>query len=297
VSRRRFVLVVVLAALVPLATAAATARHGKKKHAHTPAPPSWSSTAVWSAQSTPTAGPPRAIGSYAAGCLRGGVALPAIGPGFEVLHRSRHRFFGHPALVEFVRRLAAQTTAKNLPPLLIGDLAQARGGPTPSDHGSHQTGLDVDVSYIRPPDAAAQPLSEDERERTSFTPVVDVDNRALNAQWNDRIPELLAIAASDPAVDRIFVNPVVKRTMCERSAGAPWLRRLRPWWGHHDHFHVRLRCPSGSPTCHAQPPVPEGDGCDELAWWFDHDALAERHAAQGAHPSPTLPGECRALVR
>jgi penicillin-insensitive murein endopeptidase len=297
VNGRRLLLIVVLAALVPLAAAAATARHHAKTHARKTPPPSWTSSTVWSMEETPAAGPARAIGSYAAGCVRGAVALPAIGPGFEVLHRSRHRFFGHPALVEFVRRLAAQATAKNLPPLLIGDLSQPRGGPAPSDHGSHQSGLDVDVSYTRPADAAKRPLTEEERERTSFPAVVDVADGALSPLWNDRIPELLAIAAADPAVDRMFVNPVVKREICARSAGAPWLRRLRPWWGHHDHFHVRLRCPTSSPTCRAQPPVPEGDGCDELAWWFDHDALAERQTAPGVRSAPALPGECRALVR
>ncbi len=296
-SGRGLLLIVVLAALVPLAATAATAHHHAKKHARKTPPPSWTSSTVWSMEETPAAGPARAIGSYAGGCVRGAVALPAIGPGFEVLHRSRHRFFGHPALVEFVRRLAAQATARNLPPLLIGDLSQPRGGPAASDHGSHQSGLDVDVSYTRPAEAAARPLTEEERERTSFPPVVDVDDGTLNALWNDRIPELLAIAAADPAVDRMFVNPVVKREMCARSAGAPWLRRLRPWWGHHDHFHVRLRCPASSPTCRAQPPVPEGDGCNELAWWFDHDALAERQATPGVRSAPALPGECRALVR
>jgi penicillin-insensitive murein endopeptidase len=297
VSGRRLFLVSVLAVLVPLAATAATARHHAKTHARKPSPPSWMSSTVWSEEETPAAGSARAIGSYAGGCIRGAVALPAIGPGFEVLHRSRHRFFGHPALVDFVRRLAARATAKNVPPLLIGDLSQPRGGPSPSDHGSHQSGLDVDVSYTRPADAATRPLSAEEREQTSFPPVVDVENGALNSLWNDRIPELLAIAAGDPAVDRMFVNPVVKREMCARSAGAPWLRRLRPWWGHHDHFHVRLRCPASSPTCRAQPPVPEGDGCDDLAWWFDHDALAERHASPGSRSAPALPGECRALVR
>lgn len=261
----------------------------------------WTSTAVWSSRTTPKGGAPRAIGGYAAGCLRGGVALPPIGPGFEVLHLSRHRFFGHPKLIEFVRRLAAHATEKDLPPLLIGDLGQARGGPTPSDHGSHQSGLDVDVSYVRPPAAAHQPLSVEDRETTRFPPVVDVEKQSVNELWNERIVDLLSIAASDPAVDRIFVNPVVKREACAHSPGAPWLQRLRPWWGHHDHFHVRLSCPAGSPTCRAQPPVPEGDGCDEMDWWFGaaaKRALAERATRKpSGPPRPRLPPECREILR
>ena len=58
---------------------------------------------------------------------------------------------------------------------------------------------------------------------------------------------MLEVAASDPVVDRIFVNPVIKRELCTHEPpGSLWLRKLRPWWGHHDHFHVRLRCPPGS---------------------------------------------------
>ena len=43
-----------------------------------------------------------------------------------------------------------------------------------------------------------------------------------------------------------------------------WLRKVRPWWGHHDHFHVRLPCPADSPLCEAQAALPQGDGCGEL---------------------------------
>jgi len=283
--------VLILVALVALSTIAAKRPRPRND---------WSSTAVWSARTTPKSGAARAIGGYASGCLRGGVALPAVGPGFEVLHLSRHRFFGHPTLVEFVRRLAAHATEKDLPPLLIGDLAQARGGPTPSDHGSHQSGLDVDVSYTRPATAALHPLSVEERESTRFPAVVDLERQSLNELWSERIVDLLSLAASDPAVDRIFVNPVVKREVCASAPGAPWLRRLRPWWGHQDHFHVRLRCPAGSPTCRAQPPVPEGDGCGELDWWLGaaaKRALAERRTKPSGPPRPRLPPECREVLR
>jgi len=295
--------VVIVVAIVALAAAAAPLAAKAKGKSTKPRKPrdDWTSTAVWSARTTPKAGAPRSIGGYASGCLRGGVALPPVGPGFEVLHLGRHRFFGHPKLVEFVRRLAAHATEKDLPPLLIGDLGQARGGPTPSDHGSHQSGLDVDVSYVRPPDAAREPLTVAARESMRFPPVVDLEKQTVNDLWNDRIVELLSLAASDPAVDRIFVNPVVKREACVRAPGAPWLRRLRPWWGHHDHFHVRLACPAGSPTCRAQPPVPEGDGCEEMDWWFGASAkraLAERAAKpSGGPPRPRLPPECREILR
>jgi penicillin-insensitive murein DD-endopeptidase len=44
---------------------------------------------------------------------------------------------------------------------------------------------------------------------------------------------------------------------------------VRPWYGHADHIHVRLKCPDDSPDCRVQPAVPAGDGCDKsLKSWF-----------------------------
>jgi penicillin-insensitive murein DD-endopeptidase len=258
---------------------------------------SWKLSSRWSAQTTPKRGPARSIGGYAAGCVRGAAALPAEGPGFEVMHRHRRRYFGHPALVEFVRRLAKHADAEGLPILLIGDLSQPRGGPTPSDHGSHQSGLDVDVAYTRPVSLLSLPMPTDEREGLEPPAVVDLTTHGLTPAWRPQIADLLELAAKDPVVDRIFVNAGVKRKMCELGPrGAPWLAKLRPWWGHHDHFHVRLACPAGSSECKSQPPVPAGDGCDEtLDWWFEHEThppIPRPHRA-----APGLPGSCRAVLR
>jgi penicillin-insensitive murein endopeptidase len=112
---------------------------------------------------------------------------------------------------------------------------------------------------------------------------------------------LLAIAAADPAVDRIFVDPGIKRIMCEgANAKAPWQSKLRPWWNHHDHFHVRLACPADSPLCVPQDPPPN-DGCGApLAWWFSDDATATRarkKEAAAAAPEPELPAACADLLR
>lgn len=264
-----------------------------------PPPERWRTVPAWSAQRHPKSGPPRAIGAYGAGCLQGAEPLPPEGPGFELLHPARRRYFGHPDLVGFVRRLAAAAAGRGLPVLLVGDLAQPRGGPTPSDHGSHQSGLDVDISYTRP--ALARPLSRAEREELPFPGVVDVAARRLNPLWRPQIAELLELAAADPRVDRIFVNAVVKREMCARRAGAPWLGRLRPWWGHDGHFHVRLRCPAGSRACRAQAPVPAGDGCDAtLDWWLGEEArraAAERRRRPPRAIAAALPAECREVLR
>jgi penicillin-insensitive murein DD-endopeptidase len=256
----------------------------------------------WSRHRTPKAGPAHAIGSYTNGCLQGGVSLPPSGRGYEVLRPGRHRWFGHPDLVAYVRRLGAEVKRRRLGILLVGDLAQPRGGPTPFGHRSHQSGLDVDIGYTYPSWLVRRKITAAERESLPLPAVVDLRTKALNAAWKPGIAGLLALAASDPAVDRIFVHPAVKRELCARPPPeAQWLQKVRPWWGHHDHFHVRLRCPAESNDCQPQEPLPPGDGCAALDWWFTEDARRTQQqrrdlAAEEARQPPPLPSACGALL-
>jgi penicillin-insensitive murein endopeptidase len=230
----------------------------------------------WNRLRTPAPGPPRSIGGFSAGCLQGAATLSPSGPGYEVARIGRNRRYGHPELVAFVQRLGAGARRAKLGPLVVGDLAQPRGGPTPTGHHSHQTGLDADLGYAPPTGLRAGHLTAKQRETLAPVIVVDLKTRTPTAAWGTKVLELIALAASDPAVDRIFVHPTVKRLLCEapRSAKMTWQPRIRPWWGHHDHFHVRLRCPTDSPLCVSQDPVPD-DGCGaSLRWWFTADAEA-----------------------
>ena len=72
-------------------------------------------------------------------------------------------------------------------------------------------------------------------------------------------------------VSEIFVNPAIKLKLCQTAQGdRSWLQKIRPWFGHDSHFHVRLTCPSGAAYCENQAPVPAGEGCDaELYSWFE----------------------------
>jgi penicillin-insensitive murein endopeptidase len=280
--RSALLITVALGLLVPSALPAAAER----------------ASAPWSLQTSPKPGPARAIGSYSAGCVQGAASLPLTGEGFEVLHPGRNRYYGHPTLLEYVQRLAAGAGKQGLPALLVGDLSQPRGGPTPTGHSSHQSGLDVDIAYTRPAQAMWRPLDPSERERLDFVPVLDLETGRFTADWHPRVADLLELTASDPAVDRIFVSPVVKHQLCtQEKRGAPWLARLRPWWGHHDHFHVRLKGPEGSPDCREQEPVPPGDGCgQELAWWFTPDARAALEK-RGQVVRPPLPPLCAEVLK
>jgi penicillin-insensitive murein DD-endopeptidase len=243
-------------------------------------------------------GPPQAVGSTSNGCLVGGMQLPASGPGFEVLHLDRRRRTGHPELVKFVRRLAEAARRAKLHPVLIGDLSQPRGGPTLTGHRSHQTGLDVDVGFTRPDWMVKRKPTRAEREAMMPPDVLDLRTGQFTAAYGPKVERLIELAAADPVVDRIFVNPRIKQQLCQRPAKQrAWLRVVRPWWGHQDHLHVRLKCPAGGDGCLPQSPLPAGDGCGDVAWWLSPDAQRSRAEPPGPpKPPPPMPPACQAMI-
>lgn len=249
----------------------------------------------WSRVSKPASGAALVIGTPGAGCVQGAQPFPLRGAGFVLVHPERHRNFGHPILNAYLRKLAADARKAKLPTLYVGDLGQPRGGPTPTGHRSHQSGIDVDVWYGPPagkaftPGHAAAPAPS----------VVDLRTKKMLPAWNGNVARLLELAASRPEVDRIFVHASVKRALCKmKGKRGPWLRVLRPWWGHQDHFHVRLRCPADSPDCAAPQPLPQAEGCDaSLDWWLSPDAAST--AAKRKPPgegAPAMPAKCEALL-
>jgi penicillin-insensitive murein DD-endopeptidase len=187
---------------------------------------------------------PRAIGSYAKGCLAGAVALPLDGPNWQVMRLSRNRNWGHPVLIDYIKKLSADAARDGWPGLLVGDLAQPRGGPMLTGHASHQIGLDGDIWLIPMPDYQ---LSVEEREKKSAVSMLMTGRLAVDqSKWTDLQPRVLKRAASYPEVARIFVSAAIKQQLCQ-TAGSDraWLRKIRPWYGHDAHFHVRLECPPG----------------------------------------------------
>jgi penicillin-insensitive murein DD-endopeptidase len=210
---------------------------------------------------------PRAIGSYAKGCLAGAVQLPIDGPTWQVMRLSRNRNWGHPVLVEYLKQLSIDAAKDGWPGLLIGDLAQPRGGPMLTGHASHQIGLDADVWLIPMPDYK---LSVEEREEKPAISMLMTGRLQVDlSKWTDLQPIVLKRAASYPEVGRIFVSAAIKQKLCETAGNdRAWLRKIRPWFGHDAHFHVRLNCPAGMAGCASQAPVGPGDGCNELAEWL-----------------------------
>ena len=253
----------------------------------------------WSKVSLPTYSvSAQSIGTYNAGCISGAVSVPINGTGYQVMRLSRNRVYGHPDLKHFIESLGQTAAKKQLGSLLIGDLGQPRGGPTLSGHRSHQTGLDVDIWFLLSTQAASHTLAFKERETWNAPSVLVGQSDTIDyRQWSKANEKVLEVAAQAAEVDRIFVNPSIKRELCLTHARHDWLRKIRPWWKHDDHFHVRLKCPKNNHDCQGQEPLPQGTGCDaELAWWFSEEA--KHPVPSKIPPKPlVLPVLCDKLLK
>lgn len=243
--------------------------------------------------------PAETLGFYSKGCLAGAEPLPVNGPSWQAMRLSRNRNWGHPELVRFLEHFSRKAAGvSGWPGLLIGDMSQPRGGPMITGHASHQIGLDADIWLLPMP---KRELTRLEREQLPSLNVVRADRLDVDpAAWTEKHLAVIRAAAMEPAVQRVFVNPAIKKAMCRSEKGQWWMGKVRPTAQHNYHFHIRLLCPQGDAACTAQDPVPPGDGCDAgLDWWFTDEALNPK---PGGAPKPPLlmkdlPAQCSAVLR
>jgi penicillin-insensitive murein DD-endopeptidase len=251
----------------------------------------------------PAAMPARVIGFYSKGCLAGAAEMPANGETWQVMRLSRNRNWGHPDLIAFLKRLSVKAHKDaGWPGILVGDIGQPRGGPALSGHASHQIGLDADIWLTPMPDRR---LSREEREEMSAVMMVRDDRLDIDPRvFTPGHVLVLRDAAQEPSVQRIFVNPAIKKALCREAKGdRSWLSKVRPWWGHDYHFHIRTACPPGSKDCKPQPPQTGGEGCgaEDLAYWFRDSVLHPKPPELPPHPGrhitlAELPKDCRAVL-
>jgi len=249
---------------------------------------------------------PAAYGGYAKGCVAGAVQLPETGPTWQAMRLSRNRNWAHPTAVDFVQDLSAfAATLPGWKGIYVGDMSQPRGGPMTSGHRSHQIGLDMDI-WMMP--ATRMNLSAKARENLSAVSMRRAGGAYVNSNWSADQHALIRAAASDKRVARIFVFPGAKVKMCNDEKGnRTWLRKVRPWWGHHYHFHVRLSCPRGRRGCVNQAPPPPGDGCAGAQKWVDDilnppppkpvDPNAPKVKPRREYVLADLPKQCVSVLR
>jgi penicillin-insensitive murein endopeptidase len=249
---------------------------------------------------------PSSMGFYTKGCLAGAVAMPVDGPTWQTMRLSRNRRWGHPELIKTIEELSIKGKRSGWNGLLVGDISQPRGGPMLTGHSSHQVGLDADIWLTPMPNKR---MTYREREDISAVSILKrgtnfVDDR----RWNKSFEKLLYHAASFPEVERVLVHPGIKKKLCETVRGdRSWLSKMRPVYGHNYHFHIRMKCQSGSAACKKQSPPPNDTGCGEaLKWWFDVALAPKKKPTKPAKPSKPkkkreitvsdLPNQCKDVL-
>lgn len=247
----------------------------------------------WQKIAQPVPGQPQSIGEYANGCIVGAHALPLQSETYQVMRTDQRRYFGHPDLLAFIERLSGQVHQHGMGTVLIGDMGMAAGGRFSSGHASHQTGLDVDI-FLQLPQTR---WSETQLLTPQALDLVAANGKSVvPSLWSPGVGTLIKMAAQDRDVARIFVNPAIKEKLCE-TAGTDraWLNKVRPWFAHRAHMHVRLYCPPDSKECIDQAPPPPGDGCGaELQSWFE--PAKPGSSAPVKKTPPPLPASCQALL-
>ena len=257
---------------------------------------------AFGAHNLPAATKAASHGFYSKGCFEGGLAIAEDGPNWQAMRLSRNRRWGHPEMIATLERLSRDAAQDGWQGLLIGDISQPRGGPMLSGHASHQIGLDADIWFVPMP--ADRRLSANERETMDFVSMLKPNSLYVDdRRWTPAHAAVLRRAASYRNVERILVHPGIKKKLCDTVSGnRSWLRKVRPFWGHDSHFHVRIGCPAGSTGCKAQEAVPASEGCDaSLAWWFTDEPW--KPATGPAQPRArdvmrlsALPNACKAVL-
>ncbi|MGU3414031.1 penicillin-insensitive murein endopeptidase [Enterobacteriaceae bacterium C34A] len=247
----------------------------------------------WQKIKEPIPGTAQSIGAFANGCIVGANPLPLQSDNYQVMRTDQRRYFGHPDLIQFIQRLSRQVHNAGMGTLLIGDMGMPAGGRFNGGHASHQSGLDVDIFLQLPQTrwSSAQLL------KPQALDLVAADGKhVVPSLWSPQISNLIKLAAKDDDVTRIFVNPAIKQQLClDAGTDRDWLRKVRPWFQHRAHMHVRLRCPAGSLECQDQAAPPAGDGCGaELQSWFEPPKPGSTKPEKKT--PPPLPPSCQALL-
>lgn len=209
--------------------------------------------------------PSEPVGFYSNGSLRNGVELPVAGPGYIRLFVHRNRGWGSQEMIDLIVNTSAGMNQKypNMDRLQVGDISQQGGGPVTDLHSSHQNGLDVDLTFYR-----KNKVEQLQSQINGFQENMVVRGRLSKNFDTERNWEFMKQIHAQGQVQRVFVDPVIKKELCrfarqknELYRHDEVLRSIRPLGNHHDHMHVRLKCPKSAADCVAQEEPPVGTGC------------------------------------
>lgn len=215
---------------------------------------------------------PQAFGFHNGGTLRSGTPLPQSGAGFVCRGRA-DRNFGTELTISLLRGASAATDQayKNRSPIVIANISKSGGGRLcngGSCHASHQTGLDVDIAF------------PSQKRNTDMWSLCASGGCRAGGKISDDFDEerfflfvkTLVGAKSQPVI-AMFVDTQIKKHMCQwaRNKGediddpnSPAFRALQSMKhepGHHNHVHVRFKCPGNRDCRDATVSLGRGTGC------------------------------------
>ncbi len=199
------------------------------------------------------------LGAPNNGDLKGGIALPATGPGYLANpKKDPDSRYGTVELVQAIVR-AAEVVEREYPggELLVGDLSRPEGGVI-KGHGSHQAGRDVDVLFYlldsegKPMRSVAAPL-DPAGEGTDYKDLADPSDDVpvkIDVPRTWKFIEAL-LAQEQVYVQRLFLVEHLRSMLIDHAtksgAPKPIIARFadltcQPGFPHDDHLHIRLFC-------------------------------------------------------
>ena len=220
------------------------------------------------------------------GCIAGAVPLPADGPGWQVMRPSRNRAWGHPT---------SSTSSSAWPrgqSLTAGRASWSATWASRAAADAHRPRLAPDRARRRRlAHADARPHAHARRARgtclrpspcrTGVWRSTRRFGRGQAALWS--VVRRCSPRSSRPSSTR------PSRGRCRGSGrDRGWLAKVRPWYGHDDHMHVRLRCPADEPLCRDQDPPPRGETAAAPSW--------PGGSARSPTRRPRRPGQAVTLV-
>lgn len=206
------------------------------------------------------------IGYYSSGSLNNSVSIDDFrtSQALVKLFRNRGQIYGTHELGRALEGLSEYmlNLYPSIEPVQVGDMSAKNGGKI-SRHKSHQNGLDADIVYYRINETPQSPSN------TEWSEYFVRSGRLNNNFHSRRNWEAFKYLVENHDVSRILVDGAIKREICivakglnEINSHAEVLRRLRiENTVHKTHYHLRLKCPQGSPKCRAQVEPPRGPGC------------------------------------
>jgi murein endopeptidase len=214
----------------------------------------------------------QAIGFHNGGTLRDGTTLPASGPGF-VCRKRPNRNYGTEMTIQLLEGAAGavEKAYPNKSPIVIANISKQGGGHLcnfGSCHASHQTGLDADVAF------------PSRKHNTDLWSLCSTGRCRAGAKISDEFDEdrfflfvKTLVAAKNKPVIAFFIDTQIKKYMCRwaRDKGenlsdpdSPAFKALQAMKhapGHHNHVHVRFKCPGNRDCRDATVSLARTTGC------------------------------------